>query len=82
MRAGFYTSNRVELVFMSPVCQLDRQNKRGHTDAPVRLERDNVVVTGTGADWTADTSSFVLHSNVQVVITGSATNAVQMGLTP
>ncbi len=80
MRAEFFTSNRVALVFTTPVCQLDRANKRGHTDAPVRLARDNVVMTGTGADWDADTASFMVHSNVQVVITGSVTNAMQMGL--
>jgi len=81
MRAEFYSSNRVDLVFTAPTCTLDRLNKRGHTDAPVRLERDNVVVTGTGANWQSDTSSFVVHSNVHVVISGQAADAVNLGLT-
>lgn len=82
MRAEFYSSNVVQLVFTSPVCLVDRQTNTGRTDAPVRLEHDNIVVTGTGADWAAATSSFVIHSNVQVVITGSATNAALIGATP
>lgn len=72
LRAEFYTSNQVALVFSAPQCTLDRFNRRGHTDAPVRLERPNVVVTGTGADWVAESSSFVVHSNVQVVISAPA----------
>jgi lipopolysaccharide export system protein LptC len=67
-RAEFYTSNRLAVVFTSPTCLLDRFNNRATTDDPVRIERDNVVVTGIGGDWDGATSSLSIHSNVQVII--------------
>jgi 3-deoxy-D-manno-octulosonate 8-phosphate phosphatase (KDO 8-P phosphatase) len=69
-RAEFYSSNKVDLVFSAPACVLDRLNKRAETDAPVRIERANMVVTGNGAEWTDETSTFIVRSNVRVVLSG------------
>jgi 3-deoxy-D-manno-octulosonate 8-phosphate phosphatase (KDO 8-P phosphatase) len=69
MRAQFYAGNEVDMVFTAPTCVLDRANKRATTDGPVRIERPNMVLTGVGANWVGETSSFVLHSHVQVIIT-------------
>lgn len=67
-RAEFYTSNRLAVVFTSPTCLLDRFNNRATTDDPVRIEREDVIVTGIGGDWDGATSSLSIHSNVQVII--------------
>jgi lipopolysaccharide export system protein LptC len=67
-RAEFYTSNQVDLVFTSPVCLLDRVNNRAATDAPVRIERANMIMTGIGGDWDGSHSSLTIRSNVQVII--------------
>lgn len=67
-RAEFYTSNRLAVVFTSPTCLLDRFNNRATTDDPVRIEREDVVVTGIGGDWDGTTSSLSIHSNVHVII--------------
>jgi lipopolysaccharide export system protein LptC len=67
-RAEFYTSNQVDMVFTTPVCVLDRANNRAATDAPVRIERTNMVVTGIGGDWDGSTGSINIRSNVQVII--------------
>lgn len=67
-RAEFYTSNQVDLVFTTPACVLDRANNRAATDAPVRIERTNMVVTGIGGDWDGNKSSINIRSNVQVII--------------
>ncbi len=67
-RAEFYTSNQVDLVFTSPVCLLDRVNNRAATDAPVRIERANMIMTGIGGDWDGNHSSLTIRSNVQVII--------------
>ncbi len=67
-RAEFYTSNRVDLVFTTPVCVLDRANNRAATDAPVRIERADMIVTGIGGDWDGNKSSINIRSNVQVII--------------
>ena len=71
-RAEFYTSNVVQMVFTSPTCTLDQGKRHATTDAPVRIESGTMVVTGNGADWTSDENSFVIRSNVHVVIKGQA----------
>ncbi len=68
-RAEFYTTNVVDMVLTSPSCWLDQVNKKATTDAPVRIEHGNVVITGIGADWNSANRSFVVRSNVQTVIT-------------
>ncbi|HUK81970.1 MAG TPA: HAD hydrolase family protein [Verrucomicrobiae bacterium] len=73
VRAEFYSSNKVDMVFTSPTCLLDRANKRATTDAPVKIERDNMIVTGIGGEWTDTNTSFIVRSNVRVIITGSNT---------
>jgi hypothetical protein len=67
-RAEFYSSNQVDMVFTSPVCLLDRANNRAATDAPVRIERAAMVVTGIGGDWDGLTGSITVRSNVQVIM--------------
>ncbi len=67
-RAEFYSSNRVEMIFSSPSCVLDRLNKRAETDAPVRIEREDLLVTGNGAEWSDENSTFIVRSNVRVVL--------------
>jgi 3-deoxy-D-manno-octulosonate 8-phosphate phosphatase (KDO 8-P phosphatase) len=68
-RAEFYTSNKVDMVFSSPTCLLDRLNNHATTDDRVRIDRENMVVTGIGGEWNGNTTSMVIHSNVCVVIT-------------
>jgi 3-deoxy-D-manno-octulosonate 8-phosphate phosphatase (KDO 8-P phosphatase) len=67
-RAELYTSNKVSLVFTAPGCLLDRANNRATTDTPVRLERENMIITGIGADWDGKASLVMIRSNVQMVI--------------
>jgi len=71
VRAEFFSSNKVDMVFTSPTCLLDRANRRASTDAPVKIERDNMIVTGIGGDWTDSNTSFIVRSNVRVIITGT-----------
>lgn len=68
VRAEFYSSNAVDMVFTSPTCVLDRANDRAATEAPVRIERSNMIVTGVGGDWDGKTSLLFVHHNVQVVL--------------
>jgi 3-deoxy-D-manno-octulosonate 8-phosphate phosphatase (KDO 8-P phosphatase) len=68
-RAEFYTNNQIALVFTAPTCLLDRANNRATTDDPVRIVRDDVIVTGVGGAWDGAKSSLSIRSNVQVIIT-------------
>ena len=66
--AEFYTSNKVDMVFSSPTCLLDRENSHMTTDDHVRIDRENMVLTGVGCEWTGTKSSLVIRSNVCVII--------------
>jgi len=68
LRAEFYASNRVEFVFTADAATLDQVNKQANTDTPIRLEGANLIITGTGADWTGASNTFVVRSNVHVII--------------
>ncbi|HUJ11997.1 MAG TPA: HAD-IIIA family hydrolase [Verrucomicrobiae bacterium] len=70
-KAQFYTSNKVDMVFTSPTCLLDRVNNHATTDDHVRIDRENMVVTGIGGEWDGNKSSIVIRSNVCVVIRGT-----------
>jgi hypothetical protein len=67
-RAEFYTSNKVDMVFSSPTCLLDRANSHATTDDRVRIDRENMVLTGVGGEWDGAKSSMVIRSNVCVII--------------
>jgi 3-deoxy-D-manno-octulosonate 8-phosphate phosphatase (KDO 8-P phosphatase) len=67
-RTEFYTTNVVDMVFTSPDCWLDQVNKNATTDAHVRIEHGNIVITGVGADWNSVTRSFIVRSNAQMII--------------
>ena len=70
-RAEFYTSNKVDMVFSSPTCLLDRMNNHATTDGRVRIDRENMVLTGIGGEWDGNTASMIIRSNVVVVITNA-----------
>jgi 3-deoxy-D-manno-octulosonate 8-phosphate phosphatase (KDO 8-P phosphatase) len=67
-RAVFYASNTVDMVFSTPTCLLDRANSHATTDDHVRIDRQNMVLTGIGGEWNGTTSSMIIRSNVCVVI--------------
>ena len=70
-RAELYASNRVTGVFSAPHCVLNRSTGCAKTDGPIRLERDNLVVTGIGGEWDSKASRVLIHSNVQLVVQNS-----------
>ena len=73
-RVEFYTSNKVDMVFSSPTCLLDRVNNHATTADAVRIDRENMVLTGIGGEWDGNTTSMVIRSNVCVVITNGQQN--------
>lgn len=67
-RAEFYASNKVSFVFTTPVCVLDRANRRAATDAPIRLERENMTLTGRGGEWNGSNTTILIRHDVQMII--------------
>ena len=71
-RAEFYASNQVSFVFTTPVCVLDRAHNRAATDAPVRLERENLTLTGIGGEWSGSNTTLVVRHHVQMILKDSS----------
>jgi 3-deoxy-D-manno-octulosonate 8-phosphate phosphatase (KDO 8-P phosphatase) len=69
-RVEFYSSNRLTMVFLSPRCLLDRAKNRATTEAPVRIERENMTITGIGGDWDGDKATVNIRSNTQMTLRG------------
>jgi hypothetical protein len=67
-RVEFYASNKVTMVFTSPRCLMDQSRKRATTDAPVRVERDGMVITGVGGEWDSAKAEVSIRSNTQMVL--------------
>jgi 3-deoxy-D-manno-octulosonate 8-phosphate phosphatase (KDO 8-P phosphatase) len=67
-RVEFYSSNKVMMVFSSPRCLIDRARNRATTDAPVRVERDNMIITGIGGEWDGSKAEVNIRSNTQMVL--------------
>ena len=70
--AEFYASNQVSFVFTTPVCVLDRAHGRAATDAPIRLERENMSLTGVGGEWNSSNTTISVLHNVQMIIKDSS----------
>jgi 3-deoxy-D-manno-octulosonate 8-phosphate phosphatase (KDO 8-P phosphatase) len=68
-RAEFYTTNKLDMVFSSPTCLLDRANNHATTQDHVRIDRENMLLTGIGGEWDGTTSTMIIRSNVCVIIT-------------
>ena len=67
-RAAIYTSNKVDMVFSSPTCLLDRVNSHATTDDHVRIDRENMVLTGIGGEWNGNKSSMVIRPTTNSIL--------------
>lgn len=72
LRMEFYSgdaTNRVtEMRVTSPKCFYDRTTGSATSDAPVRIARDNMVVTGTGFVFDRATERLVILTDSKVVL--------------
>lgn len=65
---GSSTNRTVEMRISSPRCLYNRVTGNATSDAPVRISRDNMVVTGVGFQWFGDAQRFEIYSNAKVVL--------------
>lgn len=62
------TNRPLEMRVTSPRCFYDRTSGVATSDAPVRIARDNMVVTGTGFRWTGSEERLEIYSQAKVVL--------------
>lgn len=74
LRMEFYgkstdTTNRpLDMRVTSPRCFYNRNSGVATSDAPVRISRDNMVVTGTGFRWSSNEERLEIYSQAKVVL--------------
>lgn len=85
LRMEFYsgaTSNRqTEMRVTSPRCVYNRNSGSATSAAPVRIARDNMVVTGMGFEWNNKDQRLVILGDAKVVLK-EAQRSIEEGIKP
>lgn len=85
LRMEFYSgaaSNRqTEMRVTSPRCVYNRNSGSATSDAPVRIARDNMVVTGIGFEWNNKDQRLVILRDAKVVLK-EAQRSIEEGVKP
>lgn len=85
LRMEFYSgsaSNRqTEMRVTAPRCVYNRNSGSATSDAPVRIARDNMVVTGTGFEWNNRDQRLVILKDAKVVLK-EAQRSLEEGVKP
>lgn len=67
--AGQTATNRhVDMRITSPRCLYNRTSGTATSDAPVRIARDNMVVTGVGFQWFGNAERLEIYNSAKVVL--------------
>lgn len=65
---GAETNRLLQMRVTSPRCHYDRASGVATSEAPVRIARDNMVVTGVGFRWTGESERLEIYSEAKVVL--------------
>lgn len=72
LRMEFYArgnaDRQMEMRVTSPKCLYDRSTSSATSEAPVRIARDNMVVTGTGFVWDGKKERLQIMTDAKVVL--------------
>jgi lipopolysaccharide export system protein LptC len=70
MKLELFRNGQVDATMRSPVCLFDRAAKTASSEKSVEIVATNMVMTGTGFDWSAAESRMKIHNDVTVTILG------------
>jgi hypothetical protein len=65
---------------VSDRCIINKDTREAQSDAPIRIEKSGVLITGTGFIWNAATQKVSILSNVQVVLQRALLPELKRGL--
>jgi len=66
LKIDFFTEGRVHMTVTSPRCIYNQKDNTARSDAEVRIERDNLLITGTGFWWGAKQERFEIFRQSRV----------------
>ncbi|MBW7908672.1 MAG: LPS export ABC transporter periplasmic protein LptC [Kiritimatiellae bacterium] len=67
-RVGDTTNRALDMRVTSPRCFYNRNTGIATSDAPVRISRDNMVVTGVGFRWSGNEERLEIYEQSKVVL--------------
>ncbi|HMP77698.1 MAG TPA: LPS export ABC transporter periplasmic protein LptC [Kiritimatiellia bacterium] len=68
VRGSVMTNRQIDMRITSPRCVYNRASGVATSEAPVRIARDNMVVTGTGFRWVGSEERLEIYSEAKVVL--------------
>jgi len=72
LRIVMYKNKDVDSTLTAAHCTINRKDKRAFSNADVRIIHGNVVITGTGFRWMADTQRIEILNHFHMVMVGNA----------
>lgn len=70
LRVDIFQNEKVAMKVIAPRCELNQKTKQAVSDGPVRIIRDNMVVTGTGFDFSNEKERIQIMHDTKVVLKG------------
>lgn len=63
-----FEENTLETTITSPICVYDREKKTAQSQSKIRIERENMVITGENYLYDSERSNFEIRKDVKVVL--------------
>jgi hypothetical protein len=68
LKINVHNEGKVDMTVTAPKCVYNQKDGLAKSDSAVRISRENMVVTGTGFNWTGQARRFEILSQVKVVL--------------
>lgn len=67
LRLELFRDGRQDAIITAPQCTVNQTTGMASSDASVRIERNDMVVTGIGFDWNSKDGLIRIHDKVRIV---------------
>ena len=71
LKIDFFTEGRAHMTVTSPLCVYNQKDNTARSDSDIRIERENLLITGTGFWWSAKEERFEIFRQSRVEIKGA-----------
>ena len=68
LKMTFYEEGKTAMMIVTPVCFYDRMNQTASSEAPVTVTRPEIMINGTGFEWSEKSGSISIRSNTRVLL--------------
>jgi hypothetical protein len=68
LKMELYKNGKTDVVITTPLCRYNQETGRARSKSDVKMEKENMVLTGRGFAYDRAQEHFVIESNVKVVI--------------